>query len=245
MAFLKGLKVDRIKETLETGVKTARENVPNIGVNEVVQGAMGLAATGASAIGKSINGAVRKKPSEEEASSYREFISLLWCLAHVDGSISEDERKTLGELSASIDPDYESYAREVEEECGTKLAEAGKEFGHENAAKIEAQRIIESLSPTSEEAKLLCWNLFALANSDGLDESEVDFIRFASEKAGVEAAVIEELKNYSDAIIEIEESIEQLKRSDRSYGEIEPLVSEFVKRQNVLVEAAQALIADR
>lgn len=247
MAFLKGLDVSRIKEAVGTGIKTAQENIANIDVDEVVQGAKDAASTGMSAVGKAIDN-VRQKEDEassEEETPYKELTGLLWCMAYVDGEISAEEKATLEELSSSIDENYSDYAEEIGEEYDAKLAKASKEFGYRSAVKIEAQKLVESLELSPTDAKLLCWNLIALANADGLDESEADLIRFIGETAGVETAVVEELRNFSDAITEIERSIEQLKGSDRSYGEIEQIVSDYVKRQQNLLEAAQSLISDR
>ena len=94
-----------------------------------------------------------------------------------------------------------------------------------------------------QERRIL--NLLSLANSDGIDESELDLIRYVGEKAEIDPAAFAELKNYSDAIAEIERSIEELKQSGRSYGEIEPLVAEFTQRERTIIEAAQSLITDR
>lgn len=246
MAFLKGLDIDRIKESFESGLKTAQESISNIDMNEVVQGAKNAATTGASAVGKAIGDALQKEPENSgEKPQYRELVGLLWCMAYADGAISADEKATLEELSTSIDEDYSSYSEELEQEYGLRLLEAGKEFGHRNAVKIEAQKLVESLDMSPTDAKLLCWNLFALASSDGLDESETDLIRFIGEKARVDSAIIEELRNYSDAIIEIEKSIETLRQSDRSYSEIEPIVSEYTKREQNLIAAAESLVSDK
>ena len=101
------------------------------------------------------------------------------------------------------------------------------------------------MEPSPRDARLLCWNLLAIANSDGLDEREADFIRFVSERAGLDPVVFEEFRNYSDAIVEIERSQEQLKESDRTYSEIEPIMTEFEKRKQTIIEAAQALVTDK
>lgn len=94
-------------------------------------------------------------------------------------------------------------------------------------------------------AKLLCWNLLALASSDELEDNELDFIRYVSEKAGVEPSVFAEMENHGRSLVEVEKSIAQLKMSDKNYSEIEPLVSENMLRQTTILEAAQALVSDR
>ena len=247
MAFLKGLNIDSIKGTLEAGVKTAQDGLSSIRVDAVLKDAREAATAGVATVGKAIESATRKAPEEadEQDSGTKGFVALLWCLAYSDGMVTDAERGVLDELSRAVDENYETYSFEIEQELALRLEESAREFGHGSAAKIEAQKIVEPLGLSPMESKLLCWNLFALANSDDLDESELDLIRFIGEKTGVEPAVFEEFKNYSYAIVEIEKSIEELKRSNRSYGEIEPLVNEFGKREKTIVAAAQALVADR
>lgn len=268
MALLGGFNLDKLKESVEGGVKSAQEAVgaglasaqdavgaglksaqeglAGMNVDGVVQGAMGAVAAGKAKVEEVVAGIVPGQGNSEDGeASYREFISVLWYLVHVDGAVSAEERETLSQLAGGIDNNYASYADELEVQCSAALAAAAAEFGVQAAAKIEAQKVIEPLNLSPMEAKLMCWNLFALANSDGLDAGELDFIRFVSEKAGVSKATFEEFRNYSDAIIEIAESRESLKASDRSYSEIEPLVNELLERERVVLEAAQALVTDR
>lgn len=244
MAFLKGLDLGKIMGAVESGVKSAKDGLSKIDLEGVVQGAKEAVASGVDAVGGAIDRITGKEEAGENP-SFKEFISLLWYLASVDGVVSEEEKETLGQLAASLDESYGEYASELETECLAKLDEGRREFGAQDAAKIEAQKIVEALKPSMQDAKLLCWNLLALANSDAIDEHEIDFIRFVSEKSGVSASVFEELRNYSDAIVEIGRSRENLRTSNRSYAEIEPLVNELADREQTILRAAQALVADR
>lgn len=234
------------QEGLAAGIKSAQEGLSNFKVDDMVEGARGAVATGTSAIGGIIDGIVPKDSKEDEPpSSCREFVAILWYLVHVDGAFSVEEREALDRIAGDIDSNYSAYASELEEECASTYKVSVAEFGLQAAAKVEAQKIIESMEISPRDAKLMCWNLLALAGSDGIDESELDFIRFVSAKAGVSQSVFEELRNYNDAIVEIGTTCDQLKASDRGYSEIEPLVSEFEKREQVILEAVQALVSDR
>lgn len=248
MAFLDklkvdSLKVDSLKEKLEAGVKAAQENVSSIDVDSLVKGAKDAVAAGAGKLGDAVEALAHR--GEDDGDSSRELVALLWCLALADGSISAEERASLAEISVTLDEGYESYAEELEQDLIARIEGTAAEFGRQHAAKIEAQRIIDSFENDPQDARLLCWNLLALANSDGLDEVEADFIRFVSEKTGVDPAVFEELRNHSDAIVEIGKSIELLRASDRPYAEIEPLVAEFSERQQAVVDAIHSLVSDR
>ena len=239
--------VKNASDAAATGVKAVQEGVSNIDIGEAVEGAKEAAASGANAVGKTVESITQKAPDNEEEgdSSSRKMVELLWCMAFADEVITDEERETLNELSSAFDADFESYQAGIEHEFGSALAENSKEFGHATAVKLEAKRIIESLEPTFTEAKLLCWNLLALASSDGLDDSELDLIRFIGKQMELEASIVEELRNYTDAIVETGRAREQLKRSTRSYSEIEPLIAELEKREQTLVEAAQSLITDK
>lgn len=264
MSFLKRFNKDSLKESLDAGLKSAQDGVAGINVGEMVQGARDAVidsvanfnpeelvqgakeavAAGAEMAGNVIGGALRDD-TEEVDTSLKELVALLWCLAYVDGVVTSEERDLLTQISSEIDASYETYAAEIESECIARLQEASREFGQENASKIEASRIIETVQLDAGDAKLLCWNLLTLANSDDLNENELDFIRYIAEKSGVETSIFDELRNYSDALLEVEKSIEQLKLSDRSYSEIEPLVDEAMQRQQYIFGAAQTLISDR
>lgn len=280
MAFLKKLNIDKIKESVEAGiksgvksaqesiasfdvdaavqkakdgiegfdmttaVKSAQESIANFDVDAAVQSAKDAAAAGAAKIEEAVE-KYRAEGDADEEPSYREFIALLWCLASVDGAVTAAERDKLAELALSLDGAYGEYSAELERECMERLEQGALEFGQAHAAKMEAQRLVELMKPTPRDARLICWNLLAVANVDGLDAVELDFIRFASEKAGIDAAAFEELCNYSNALVEIEAAREQLRASGRSYAEIEPLVNELAQREQVIIGAAQALVTDR
>lgn len=173
------------------------------------------------------------------------MISLLWFLAHADGSVSDQEKTSLSRIAPLLDEAYDTYAVDLATTCEARMAASAREFGAANAPKIEAGRTIDSMNTQELNGKLLCWNMLALADSDGIDEAELDYVRYVSERTNVERTVYEELVNYRRAIDEIEFSKEGLKSSSRSYAEIEPLVSDFSDRQMKLVEAAQALVSDK
>lgn len=265
MGFLKGFDLGKLKDTVGDVAKTAQEGLASIDVKEIgksvsdaamaaksnlesidvsgiAQGAKDLAASGAATVTSAIENLIGKE--EEEPISFRELISLLWCLAHVDGVISSEEKEKITELARSLDENYNVYSAELEQECSKHLAIQTAEFGAQTGVKIEAQRIIESMKLSERDAKLLCWNLLAVAASDGLDEKELDFVRYASERAGVDATVFEELRNYSCAIVEIDKERQQLRASDRPFGVIEPLMNELADREQIIIQAAQALITD-
>lgn len=275
MAFLKNLNVDKLKERATAGAKRAQEELSKIDVEGAVQKAKdGVASFDAEAAVQKAKDSItnfdmdaavqsakdavasgvakaeeaveqyRAKDAEYEP-DYRDFIALLWCLAAADGVVTTAEHDKITEIGTCLDEGYSEYADELEGECRARLDAAAGEFGAQNAAKIEAQRLVEGSEPTPRDGKLMCWNLLAVASADGTTPEELDFIRFVGQKAGVDRAALEELCNYSAALVEVEAAREQLRGSGRSYNEIEPLVNELAQREQVIVDAAQALVTDR
>ena len=250
------LDLNGIVDAVGAGLKSAQDTVGNIVPDELVKSAgdvlgAGAAAVGdalgagAAAVGDAVGGVLGGDQGEaDEEASLRDLVALMWCLSTADGVVTGEERAKLAELAGSIDESYETYADEVERECAERISEAAGEFGQLAACKIEAQRILESMDLSERDSRLLCWNLLALANTDGLDDRETDFIRFVVRKANVDEATFEELRNYSDAIVEIERARKVLGTSDRSYSKIEPLMTEYAHREQIILGAAQALVCD-
>lgn len=237
------LDAEAIGKAVEEGIKVAQKGVQQIDAEKAAEDAKRLASFGTSGANRLI-GKLKRKPAEEKPATFKEFIALLWYLANTDESISAEEERKITQIALSLDEQSPEYMNEIARECAENLSESRREFGAQSAAKIEAQKLIESLNPSARDAKLLCWNLLAVANADGLDDREADFIRFVSEKAGLGPAAFEELRNYSDAIVEIESARKQLKESNRIYAIIEPLVNELAEREQKIIQAAQALISD-
>lgn len=243
--FDKHLKLNNIVNAVGAGLKSAQDTVGSIVPDELVKGVSDVLGAGAAAVGGAVGGVLGGNQSEtDDTASLRDLVALMWCLSTADGIVTGEERAKLAELAESIDENYETYADDVERECAEHISKAVGEFGQLAACKIEAQRIVESMELSERDSRLLCWNLLALANTDGLDERETDFIRFVVRKANVDEATFEELRNYSDAIVEIEQARKALGTSDRSYSKIEPLMTEYAHREQIILGAAQALVCD-
>lgn len=258
MGLFDKLDIAKVRGVVETGAKMVQENVRNVSLDQlsaevadagkkVADGAADALNAGVSAGKDAIQRVAAEVSKQESADDHvgRNVVSLLWFLAHADGVVTDDERVAVAQMAPAFDEEYETYAADLEQDCAARLRASAAEFGAQNAAKVEAGRVLDSMDVDEASGKLLCWNMLALAGADGLDQAELDYIRYVSQRAGVDHAVFEELCNYRRAIDEIEASKERLKSANRSYGEIEPIVSEFSAREAKLVEAAEALVCDR
>lgn len=121
MAFLKGIDLGSLKETLDAGMKAVQDGVAGIDVGglaqnakdavgsriasfdigEAAQGAKGAVASGVEMAGTALGGAIRGDDGSEGVESAKELVELLWCLAYVDGVITSEEREVLGQSRRS------------------------------------------------------------------------------------------------------------------------------------------------
>lgn len=252
----------KVEEIAHNAAKAAEEGAAFLGgaakagigaVGEAATAVGGVVGGAAAAVGGAVEAGVHaveqaidgsKGAQPEERSPYEGFAALLWCLAHADGEVSQMETEKLAETMRSIDPRYDSYAASVEADCRKRIQAESVEFGWKSAAKLEAKRIIGSMDTDPQGAKLLCWNLLAIAYSDGVTDSEKDFIRYSCSKAGLDDAVFEELCAYNDALVEIARLSEHLRETGCSEAQAETTAN-LANRERTIIEAAQALITDR
>lgn len=245
MAIFDGINFDTIKKTAEEGIQAAQKGIQNFDVEQAVHSIADTASAGVDSVAKAIEQVTGKPSNEESRGSEEDFVRLLCCLAAADGQVTDAEKSKICEQAGEIDQELAEKASDVICECVKQIESSSTELGYQDAAKTEAQRIIEPLDLSDQEQKMLCWNLFAVGGVEGLSDENTDFIRFTCEKIGVNRAVVEELCNYNTTLVELGDAKQQLRLSNRSYSEIEPLVNELMVREQVILEAAQALITDK
>lgn len=178
----------------------------------------------------------------------KDFVKLLYYLAVSDEKFQENEKKSFEEFGCELDSDFETYKETLIKKCDEQIRTCEKEYGYFNAVKLGAQKVLQELGSqpgiTMQDKKLLCWDLLTIAGLDGFEDSELDFIRFTSEKIGVEPAILLEMQNYYKAVIALDNELEWLKPSMRPYCEIAPVVNELGKRRLEITDAIHDLIQD-
>jgi len=265
MGLFGGFDLDAIKKQAEDGIKAAEKSVRDADIAKKAQeaahhvikdageaskniaGAAGSVSNEATKIVDGASAKIRKRMSatKEPASSGSEaFLRLLYYLAAVDGSVSDAELMKIRDLALSMDDGFDEYEERLSSDCLDRVERDTKEFGRLNATKMAAQYSIENLDLTRREKRLICWNLLAVASSDGLEKDEMSFIEFVCSKMGVDDSDFSELRNYSLALLDLEQERRSLTESNRPYKEIEPLVNEISDRKLVIVEAAQEFVND-
>lgn len=245
MANFKGIDINGIKKMADEGLKAAQDGVKNFDAGEAMKKVADTATAGVDSVKKGIDGIKGQKPEPEESNAGKQFIKLLCYLAAADGAVTQDEKSKVEEIAREMDEDFLEYGENMIKECVEQIEQDSHDFGYLGAAKVGAQNTLRDLNASEQEKKLLVWNLFAVASADGIEEDESGFIEFVSEKMGIDQAIVEELSSYNSAIIELSAAKEQLETNDHSYREIEPQVNEAVTQEQIILQAAQALIADK
>jgi len=177
----------------------------------------------------------------------RSAIKIFYYLLAIDGSIDDVELVHFKTIGLSIDPtNFMEYFNDLELECKTLIAGAGNEQydiiseAIDDALLHEAKDDDQGLTP-----RLLIWDLFAAAfSNNSFDDSEKRLINHVARKTGVDKSIVLEMEQMMNTLTSIQNEIIWAQQTNRPYSEIRPIIEELEKRQNVITEAAECLIAD-
>ncbi len=250
MTTFKGIDLNSIKHALDDGAKAIQEGAKTIDVDGAIHKISDVASNGASTASTMVgqfkqayNGTEEEKavviPSSTEA-----FAKILAHLALSDGDVTQEERTKLADICRELGVSSDGYGDSVIAECSSQVESDQREFGRSSAIKIGAQKVIEGAYLNDQEKKTLCWDMLTVGGADGFDESEVDLIRFVSQKFGVDPVTLQEMKNYYGAAADIEREREQIGNSSRPYNQIDPIANELSDRQLAITDAIRNLIED-
>jgi len=249
MENIKGIDLDGLKKTLNDGVKTVQENAKNFDVNDAVHKLSDAASAGAGIATTLVNEFKEGyDKSDEKASGLppttTTFTKLMAYLAFADGNVTQEEYRKFVEIGHEIDEHFNEYGDDLMTECLSQVEANKEEFGHLNAVKIGAQKTLENLNLSDQEKKTLCWDMLTIAGADGFDDSEIDLIRFVSQKLGLDPVVLQEMRNYYGAVTDLECEKALIAQSKRPYNEIEPIANRISVRQLAVADAIHDLIED-
>ena len=178
----------------------------------------------------------------------RSSLKTFYYLLAIDGDIDEEELNHFHTIGLSIDPThFIEYSEELESECKRVLISA---TGDEHYDLI-SEAIDEDLNHEAKDddqgltPRLLIWNLFAAAFSNGIyDEKEKRLINHIARKVNVDKSVVLEMEQMMKTLAAIQNEINWASQTDRPYQEVKAIVDELEKRQKVITESAEFLIAD-
>ena len=177
----------------------------------------------------------------------RSAIKIFYYLLAIDGTIDDVELGHFRSIGLSMDPThFMDYCDEIENECKKLTINADEEQydliseAVDEALTHEAKNDDQGITP-----RLLVWDLFAAAFcNEEYDESEKRLINHVARKTGVDKSIVLEMEQMMKTLTSIQNEINWAQQTNRPYPEIRPIVDELEKRQAVISEAAEYLIAD-
>lgn len=177
----------------------------------------------------------------------RSALKIFYFLLAVDGDIDDVELGHFRTIGLSIDPThFIEYSEDLEKECRLAFLNAeDEEYDLISEAVDEALTHEAADDDQGITPRLLVWNLFAAAFSNkSYDESEKRLINHIARKTGVDKSIVLEMEQMMKTLTSIQNEIDWASQTTRSYSEIKPIIDELEKRQNVITESAECLIAD-
>jgi len=177
----------------------------------------------------------------------RSAIKVFFYLLAIDGTIDDVELGHFRSIGLSMDPNhFMEYCDELENDCKKLLLNAVDEKydliseAVDEALTHKAKNDDQGITP-----RLLVWDLFAAAFcNEEYDKSEKRLINHVARKTGVDKSVVLEMEQMMKTLTSIQNEINWAQQANRPYGEIRPIIDELEKRQAVITESAEFLIAD-
>ena len=172
-------------------------------------------------------------------------IKVFYLMMLADGQLQPAEEERFDSIGLELDPNFISNKDRIIAECKSEMESV---FEPESYYDIISGAVDSILTSSIEDnapisPKLLIWNLFSVAYSDGnCDPSEKNLIRTIAKKLKVDKAICLEMESSLQTLIDIEKEITYIKTTDRPYRTIEAMVNELADRKNVITESIKALV---
>ena len=91
--------------------------------------------------------------------------------------------------------------------------------------------------------KVLLWDLMTIAYSDAhYDERERKLLKYIARKLNIDKTIFLEMESSFLALMDLEDEVNWIKRTDRPFLTIESMVNEIADRKNVIFESVKDLI---
>lgn len=177
----------------------------------------------------------------------RSVIKIFYYLLAIDGTIDDVELGHFRSIGLSMDPThFMDYSDEIENECKKLTLNTNDE-----RYDLISEAVDDALTHTAKAddqgitPRLLVWDLFAAAFcNEEYDKSEKRLINHVARKTGVDNSIVLEMEQMMKTLASIQSEINWAQQTNRPYAEIRPIIDELEKRQAVITESAEYLIAD-
>ena len=260
-------KVQKSAGGLAKAVADAAEIMPDVKAEDVTDAVKDATQKGQSVLNSVIarsREALQKKEEEkkakeknagEESAPEREVcltppdaLMVIYGLMSIDGSIQAGEADKFDLIGKELDPGYDGYKEELIQKCMLVTKDAADEQDRYDLILGQVSDIIKSAEKSKSagiRGKLLLWDLYAIAYSDGhYDETEKRLIRFISRLLHIDSVIAMEMEQTLQTMITIEKEEAWLRTTDRQYQIVEARMNELADRKQVVMQGIQALIAD-
>jgi len=177
----------------------------------------------------------------------RSAIKTFYYLLSIDGELDSEEINYFHYVGLSIDPcNFIEYSGDLEKECRWVVNSAGEDKydkiskAVDNDLTNEAAGDDQGLTP-----RLLVWNLFAAAFCNGVySDPEKRLIDHVAQSTGVDESVVIEMEQMLKTLASIQNELDWVNQTDLPSSEIISVREELEKRQSIIKESAEYLIAD-
>lgn len=182
-------------------------------------------------------------------------IKIFYYLMSVDGKVKEDEVKKFEEIGNQVDQSFfDEYKNGLIQECQEQINKALDPEDYYDAIQEgidnEIQEVYDldfSLSPgyTNVSDRWLIWNMITIAYSDGeYSDVERKLIKFVVRKMDMEKVCFVEMEQLMKAAIAVEKELEWIKSTNKTYAEINEIVSELDIRKQTVLDSVKFLIEE-
>lgn len=264
---MKGLK-GKLRDAVDTATSTVkdsgvREKLEGLRVADRVTGLVETAKDGVARLSEisvsdqvsSLVNSVRSSGAPGQQFDVTQYVpvadalSIFFYLMASDGSVHDDE---LDRFNSIFDEMSESCVQTKENLISA--CQAHLDFNKSSISPlIPAMTCVDqtllSINSLAENepiipTKLLIWDLFAIAHSDGVcNDAERELISHIARHVGVDETTLLEMESTVLTIYDIEHELNWIKTTDKPYLVIESIVNELESRKAAAFEGAQALIS--
>ena len=181
--------------------------------------------------------------------SIKDALRIFYYLMYADGQALEDELKGFDSIVNEMCPEQEIDKDTLVAECDKELQAVGSSMNPFTRVMLGADRVLHAPEAiAADEAavapKLLVWDLFAIAYSDGsCEDEERDLITHIANLLAVDETTVLEMEASNMAALDIEREINWLKTTDQPYLVIEAAIHELDARKAAVMDGVKDLIA--
>lgn len=184
--------------------------------------------------------------------SKEDAIKIIYYLMAVDGKICQAEEAKFDAIANELDASFGNYKNKIISECQTQLEKViDPEEYYDVIQEGVCNAIDNSGSPSTSfdfysskvSNRVVVWNLLTIAFSDGkYTNEERKLLKYVVRRMNVDKSIFLEMENTIKALFSIDNEINWIKGTSKSYAAIEAIVNELEDRRGVINNSMKELI---